>query len=136
MTKVLVATVKPFAPAAVNEIKTVFESAGYECSFFEKYGSQDEFEAAVKDAEAMIIRSDQVTPEIIAAAPNLKIVVRAGAGFDNVNLEAATANDVVVMNTPGQNSNAVAELVLSLVHPSPQQWYYNSHHSSIVLSLP
>ena len=115
MTKVLVATVKPFAPAAVNEIKTVFESAGYECSFFEKYGSQDEFEAAVKDAEAMIIRSDQVTPEIIAAAPNLKIVVRAGAGFDNVNLEAATANDVVVMNTPGQNSNAVAELVLGMM---------------------
>lgn len=115
MIKVLVATVKPFAPAAVKEIKTVFDTAGYECNFFEKYGSQDEFEAAVKDAEAMIIRSDQVTPEVIAAAPNLKIVVRAGAGFDNVNLEAATANDVVVMNTPGQNSNAVAELVLGMM---------------------
>jgi D-3-phosphoglycerate dehydrogenase len=115
MIKVLVATVKPFAPKAVEEIKAVFDAAGYACDFFEKYGSQDDFVAAVKDAEALIVRSDKVTPEVIDAAPNLKIVVRAGAGFDNVNLESASANDVVVMNTPGQNSNAVAELALGMM---------------------
>ena len=115
MTKVLVATVKPFAKAAVDSIKAEFDQAGYECNFFESYGSQDDFVNAVGDAEALIIRSDKVTPEVIAAAPNLKIVVRAGAGFDNVNLEAATEHDVVVMNTPGQNSNAVAELALGMM---------------------
>ncbi len=115
MTKVLVATVKPFAPKAVEAIQAVFNKAGYECNFFEKYGSQDDFVAAVKDAEALIVRSDKVTPEVIGAAPNLKIVVRAGAGFDNVDLPSATANEVVVMNTPGQNSNAVAELALGLM---------------------
>jgi D-3-phosphoglycerate dehydrogenase len=115
MTKVLVATVKPFAPKAVEEIKAVFDAAGYACDFFEKYDNQDEFVAAVKDTEALIIRSDKVTPEVIEAAPNLKIVVRAGAGYDNVNLESATANNVVVMNTPGQNSNAVAELALGMM---------------------
>lgn len=115
MTKVLVATDKPFAKAAVDQIKAVFEAAKYKCVFFEKYGTQENFEAAVTDADAMIIRSDQVTPEVIAAARQLKIVVRAGAGFDNVNLEAATAAGVVVMNTPGQNSNAVAELALGMM---------------------
>lgn len=115
MTKVLVATEKPFAPAAVEEIKVIFKEAGFECAFFEKYNGQDELIAAVVDAEALIIRSDKVTPEVIAAAPNLKIVIRAGAGFDNVNLEAATKNNVVVMNTPGQNSNAVAELALGMM---------------------
>lgn len=115
MTKVLVATEKPFAPAAVEEIKGIFDEAGFECTFFEKYNSQDELITAVADAEALIIRSDKVTPEVIQAAPNLKIVVRAGAGYDNVNLEAATNNNVVVMNTPGQNSNAVAELALGMM---------------------
>jgi len=115
MTKVLVATEKPFASAAVEQIKEIFTEAGYDCTFFEKYNDQDELIAAVSDAEAMIIRSDKVTPEVIAAAPNLKIVVRAGAGYDNVNLEAATNNNVVVMNTPGQNSNAVAELALGMM---------------------
>lgn len=115
MTKVLVATVKPFAKAAVEKIKAEFDNAGFECSFFESYGSQEDFINAVGDAEALIIRSDKVTPEVIQAAPNLKIVVRAGAGFDNVNLEAATARDVVVMNTPGQNSNAVAELAMGMM---------------------
>ncbi len=115
MTKVLVATVKPFAAAAVEQIKAVFAEANYECNFFEKYASQEDFVAAVGEAEALIIRSDKVTPEVIEAAKALKIVVRAGAGFDNVNLEAATANDVVVMNTPGQNSNAVAELALGMM---------------------
>ena len=115
MTKVLVATEKPFAAAAVEQIKGIFTDAGYECVFFEKYNGQDELIAAVADADAMIIRSDKVTPEVIEAAKNLKIVVRAGAGYDNVNLDSATKNNVCVMNTPGQNSNAVAELVLGMM---------------------
>ena len=115
MTKVLVATEKPFAPAAVEQIKAELDKAGFEFSLFEKYSGQAELIEAVKDADALIIRSDKITPEVIEAAKNLKIVVRAGAGFDNVNLEAATANNVVVMNTPGQNSNAVAELALGLM---------------------
>lgn len=115
MTKVLVATVKPFAEAAVNQIKSTFEKAGYDCSFFEKYESQDDLKKAVADADALIIRSDKITEEIMDAAPKLKIVVRAGAGFDNVDLAAATARNIVVMNTPGQNSNAVAELVLGMM---------------------
>ena len=115
MTKVLVATEKPFAATAVEEIKSIFNDARYDCAFFEKYKTQDELIAAVADADAMIVRSDKITPEVIDAAKKLKIVVRAGAGFDNVNLETATKNDVVVMNTPGQNSNAVAELVLGMM---------------------
>jgi D-3-phosphoglycerate dehydrogenase len=115
MAKVLVATVKPFAAKASEEIKAVFDAAGYPCTFLEKYGSQDEFAAAAADAEAMIIRSDKVTPEIIKAAPDLKIVVRAGAGYDNVDLVSASEHGVVVMNTPGQNSNAVAELALGMM---------------------
>lgn len=115
MTKVLIATEKPFAPAAVVEIKAVLDKAGFAYSFFEKYNGQDEFIGAVKDADALIIRSDKVTPEVIAAAAQLKIVVRAGAGYDNVDLNAATTANIVVMNTPGQNSNAVAELALGMM---------------------
>jgi len=115
MTKVLVATEKPFAATAVEEIKSIFNDAGYDCTFFEKYNGQDELIAAVGEADAMIVRSDKITPEVLDAAKNLKIVVRAGAGFDNVNLETAKKNNVVVMNTPGQNSNAVAELVLGMM---------------------
>lgn len=115
MTKVLIATEKPFAAQAVSEIKAVLDTAGFEYSFFEKYNGQDEFIGAVKDADALIIRSDKVTTEVIAAAPQLKIVVRAGAGYDNVDLNAATAANVIVMNTPGQNSNAVAELALGMM---------------------
>ena len=115
MTKVLVATVKPFAKEAVNQIKAVFNNAGYECIFLEKYQDNSEFLEAVKDADALIVRSDKVSPEVLDAAKNLKIVVRAGAGYDNIDLEAATAKGVVVMNTPGQNSNAVAELVLGMM---------------------
>lgn len=115
MTKVLIATEKPFAKAAVDQIKAVFDKVGYESKFFEKYSSKDELIEAVADADAMIVRSDKITPEVLNAAKNLKIVVRAGAGFDNVNLETATANNVVVMNTPGQNSNAVAELALGMM---------------------
>ncbi|MCB2222092.1 MAG: 3-phosphoglycerate dehydrogenase [Bacteroidetes bacterium] len=115
MTKVLVATVKPFAAQAVNGIRQVCEKAGFEMTLLEKYGNQEDLEKAVADADALIIRSDKVTREVIEAGKNLKIVVRAGAGYDNVDLEAATAYNVVVMNTPGQNSNAVAELALGMM---------------------
>ncbi len=115
MTKVLIATVKPFAREAVDQIKKVLDNAGYEYTFLEKYNGEEELIEAVKDADALIIRSDKVTPAVLDAAKNLKIVVRAGAGYDNVDLDAATAKGVVVMNTPGQNSNAVAELVLGMM---------------------
>jgi D-3-phosphoglycerate dehydrogenase len=115
MPKVLVATVKPFAAVAVEGIKKIVSDAGYEFAVLEKYERQDDLINAVKDADALIIRSDKVTREVIAAAERLKIVVRAGAGYDNVDLEAATQKDIVVMNTPGQNSNAVAELVLGMM---------------------
>jgi D-3-phosphoglycerate dehydrogenase len=113
--KVLVATQKPFAAVAVKGIKDILEAAGHEVTVFEKYAEQSDLVAAVADAEAMIIRSDKVTAEVIAAAPKLKIVVRAGAGYDNVDLAAASARGVVVMNTPGQNSNAVAELAIAMM---------------------
>ena len=113
--KVLLATQKPFAAKAVNGKREILEAAGHELVLFEKYAEQSELVAAVADAEALIIRSDKVTAEVIAAAPKLKIVVRAGAGYDNVDLEAATEAGVVVMNTPGQNSNAVAELAIAMM---------------------
>ena len=113
--KVLLATQKPFASKAVEGIVKILTDAGHEVVKLEKYAEQADFVAAVADAEAIIIRSDKVTAEVIAAAPKLKIVVRAGAGYDNVDLAAATAAGVVVMNTPGQNSNAVAELALGLM---------------------
>ena len=113
--KVLVATQKPFAAVAVSGIREILEAAGHEVTVFEKYAEQKDLEAAVGDAEALIVRSDKVTPEVIAAAPRLKIVVRAGAGFDNIDLAAATARGIVVMNTPGQNSNAVAELAVAMM---------------------
>lgn len=113
--KVLLATQKPFAAAAVKGIKDILEGAGHEVALLEKYEAQSDLVAAVADAEAIIIRSDKVTAEVIAAAPKLKIVVRAGAGYDNVDLAAASAAGVVVMNTPGQNSNAVAELAIAMM---------------------
>ncbi|MBN2638578.1 MAG: 3-phosphoglycerate dehydrogenase [Bacteroidales bacterium] len=115
MTKVLIATEKPFAKVASDQIRTIFEEAGYEYNFLEKYTDKSELLNAVQDAEAIIIRSDKITSEVIEAAPKLKIVVRAGAGYDNVDLTAATEKDVVVMNTPGQNANAVAELVFGMM---------------------
>jgi D-3-phosphoglycerate dehydrogenase len=115
MTKVLVATDKPFAAEAVTKIKEVVQNAGFEFALLEKYTEVAQFLDAVKDADALIVRSDLVTPEVLDAAKELKIVVRAGAGFDNINLEAATAHNVVVMNTPGQNANAVAELVVGMM---------------------
>ncbi|MEA3447263.1 MAG: NAD(P)-dependent oxidoreductase [Bacteroidota bacterium] len=115
MKKILVATVKPFAPDAVTGIKDICKSAGYDLTVLEKYDGQDALIEAVKDANGLIIRSDKVTAEVINAAENLEVVVRAGAGYDNVDLEVATKNNVVVMNTPGQNSNAVAELALGMM---------------------
>ncbi|MCQ2146114.1 MAG: NAD(P)-binding domain-containing protein [Bacteroidales bacterium] len=113
--KVLVATQKPFAAAAVNGIKDILGKAGHEVVLFEKYADETALIEAVADADAMIIRSDKVTPAVLDAAKNLKIVVRAGAGYDNVDLASATAHNVVVENTPGQNSNAVAELALAMM---------------------
>ena len=113
--KILLATQKPFAAAAVAGIKEIAEGAGHEVVLLEKYAAQSDLVAAVADADAMIIRSDKVTAEVLDAAAKLKIVVRAGAGYDNVDLAAATAHGVVVMNTPGQNSNAVAELALAMM---------------------
>lgn len=113
--KILLATQKPFAAAAVAGIREIVEGAGHELAVFEKYEAQADLVAAVSDCEAMIIRSDKVTAEVLDAAKKLKIVVRAGAGYDNVDLAAATAHGVVVMNTPGQNSNAVAELALAMM---------------------
>lgn len=115
MTKVLVATEKPFAKAAVDQIKIIIEKAGFDFALLEKYTDKADFLAAAKDATAMIVRSDDVSSEVVQAAKALKIVVRAGAGYDNLDLEACSANDVVAMNTPGQNSNAVAELVFGML---------------------
>ena len=113
--KVLLATQKPFSAAAVAGIEDILTKAGHSLVKLEKYADQSELVAAVADVQALIIRSDKVTAEVLDAAPELKIVVRAGAGFDNVDLEAATAHGVVVMNTPGQNSNAVAELAIAMM---------------------
>ena len=113
--KVLIATEKPFAKTAVEGIESILKEANYEVVRLEKYADKSELLAAVADVDALIIRSDKVTAEVIEAAKQLKIVVRAGAGFDNVDLAAATAHNVVVMNTPGQNSNAVAELALGMM---------------------
>ncbi len=115
MKKVLVATEKPFAPAAVKSIKEVLDKAGYELVLLEKYADKADLLTAVADADALIIRSDKASREVIEAAPKLKIIIRAGAGYDNIDLAAATEKGVVAMNTPGQNSNAVAELVFGMM---------------------
>ncbi|RLD62725.1 MAG: 3-phosphoglycerate dehydrogenase [Bacteroidetes bacterium] len=115
MAKVLVATVKPFAPAAVEQIKEIADKAGYEVQLLEKYADQSDFVNAVIDVDALIVRSDKVTREVIESGKKLKVVVRAGAGYDNLDLEAATKKGVVAMNTPGQNSNAVAELAIGMM---------------------
>ena len=121
--KVLVATEKPFAKIAVDGIRKEVEAAGYELALLEKYTEKQALLDAVKDANAIIIRSDIIDKEVFDAAPNLKIVVRAGAGYDNVDLEGATAHGVCVMNTPGQNSNAVAELVFGMLIMAVRNFY-------------
>jgi len=113
--KVLVATFKPFDKTAVDNISKICQEAGYELALLESYTDPKALIEAAANADALIVRSDEVTPEVFAAAKNLKIVVRAGAGFDNVHLQAATEHGAVVMNTPGQNANAVAELVFGLM---------------------
>lgn len=115
MKKVLVATEKPFAPVAIEGIKEVLDKAGYELALLEKYTDKSQLLDAVSNADALIIRSDKVDAEVLDAAKSLKIVVRAGAGYDNIDLDAATQHGVVAMNTPGQNSNAVAELVFGML---------------------
>jgi len=113
--KVLVATEKPFAKVAVEGIRQIVEDAGYKLALLEKYTNDSEFYAAVADADALIVRSDKVTKEVVDHAQKLKIVVRAGAGYDNLDLPACTAKGIVAMNTPGQNSNAVAELAVGMM---------------------
>lgn len=113
--KILVATEKPFAKRAVEGIREIVEEAGYRLALLEKYTDRAQLLEAVADADALIVRSDKVTSEVIDAAKQLRIVVRAGAGYDNVDLAAATARGIVVMNTPGQNSNAVAELAVAMM---------------------
>ena len=113
--KVLVATEKPFAKVAVDGIRKIVEDAGFELCLLEKYTDVAEFYKAVADVDALIVRSDKVTKEVVDAANNLKIVVRAGAGYDNLDLAACTAKNIVAMNTPGQNSNAVAELAVGMM---------------------
>ena len=121
--KVLVATEKPFAAAAVEGIKKEIEGAGNELVLLEKYTEKAQLLDAVKDVDAMIIRSDKADAEVLEAAKNLKIVVRAGAGYDNIDLAAATAHNIVAENTPGQNSNAVAELVFGLLVFAVRNFY-------------
>ena len=113
--KILVATEKPFAAAAVNGIRNIVTEAGHELALLEKYTDKKQLLTAVADVDALIVRSDKVTAEVIAAAPQLKIVVRAGAGYDNLDLAACSERGIVAMNTPGQNSNAVAELVIAMM---------------------
>ena len=121
--KVLIATEKPFAKVAVDGIRKEIEAAGYELVLLEKYTEKAQLLDAVKDVNAIIIRSDIVDKEVLDAAKELKIVVRAGAGYDNVDLAEATAHDVCVMNTPGQNSNAVAELAFGMMIMAVRNFY-------------
>ena len=130
--KVLVATEKPFAKVAVDGIREVVEKNGYELALLEKYTDVNDLYAAVADADAMIVRSDKVTKEVLDHAKNLKIVVRAGAGYDNLDLEACTAKGVVAMNTPVQNSNAVAELVMGMLVYCVRNFYNGKSGSELM----
>ena len=130
--KVLIATEKPFAAAAVEGIGKEIEGAGHELALLEKYTEKAQLLDAVKDVDALIIRSDKATAEVFDAAKNLKIVVRAGAGYDNIDLAAATAHNVVAENTPGQNSNAVAELVLGLLVYGARNFYNGKSGSELM----
>lgn len=121
--KVLVATEKPFAKTAVDGITKVIEDAGLTLCLLEKYTDRSQLLDAVKDAEALIVRSDKIDREVIEAAPALKVIVRAGAGYDNIDLEAASERGIVVENTPGQNSNAVAELVFGMAVMAVRNMY-------------
>jgi D-3-phosphoglycerate dehydrogenase len=126
MKKILVATDKPFAKVAIDQIREIVEGAGHQLALLEKYTTVEQLLDAVKDANAMIVRSDLVTKQVVETAKELKIVVRAGAGYDNLDLDACTANGVVAMNTPGQNANAVAELVFGMMVMSARNNYNGS----------
>jgi D-3-phosphoglycerate dehydrogenase / 2-oxoglutarate reductase len=115
MAKILVATDKPFAKVAVDGIRKIVEGAGFELALLEKYTDKADLLKAVADVDAIIVRSDIISADVVEAAKNLKIVVRAGAGYDNLDLAACSAKGVVAMNTPGQNSNAVAELAIGMM---------------------
>ena len=121
--KILIATQKPFAPAAVEGIKKEAQAAGHDVALLESYTEKSQLLDAVSDADALIIRSDIVDEEVFSAAKQLKIVVRAGAGYDNIDLAAATAHNVVAENTPGQNANAVAELVFGMLVAAVRNFY-------------
>ena len=123
MAKILIATEKPFSKVAVDGIKKVIDEAGMELALLEKYTEKSQLLEAVADADALIVRSDKVDAEVVEAAKNLKIVVRAGAGFDNLDLEACTKANVVAMNTPGQNANSVAELVFGMLVMAVRNFY-------------
>jgi len=129
--KVLVATEKPFAASAVDGIRKEIESAGHELSLLEKYTEKQQLLDAVKSADAIIVRSDKITADVIDAADNLKIVVRAGAGYDNIDLSHAKERGVVVENTPGQNSNAVSELVFGLLVYAVRGFYNGKSGSEL-----
>lgn len=129
--KVLVATEKPFAKVAVDGICKVIADAGYQTKLLEKYAERRDLLEAVQDADALIVRSDKVDAEVFDAAKNLKIVVRAGAGYDNIDLDAATAHGVCVENTPGQNSNAVAELVFGMAVMAVRNMYNGTSGSEL-----
>lgn len=131
MKKILVATEKPFASVAVSGIREIVEKSGNQLALLEKYTEKQQLLDAVKDADAIIVRSDIISRDVVEAAKNLKIVVRAGAGYDNLDLEACTDHQVVAMNTPGQNSNAVAELALGLMVYSARNFYNGKSGSEL-----
>ena len=130
--KVLIATEKPFAPVAVKGIKETFDMAGYACETLEKYTDKAQLLAAVADCQGLIVRSDIIDAEVMDAAPELKIIVRAGAGYDNIDLAAATAGKIVVLNTPAQNANAVAELVIGLLIYTMRQRFNGKSGSELM----
>lgn len=132
MAKILIATEKPFSKVAVDGIRKVVEEAGFELALLEKYTEKSQLLAAVADADGLIVRSDEVDAEVLDAAKQLKIVVRAGAGYDNLDLAACTAHQVVAMNTPGQNANSVAELVFGLLVYSVRKFYDGSSGTELL----
>ena len=129
--KILIATEKPFASEAVEGVKNVADIAGYDLVLLEKYTEKSQLIGAVADVDAMIIRSDKADKDVLDAANKLKVIVRAGAGYDNIDLAAATANGIVAMNTPGQNSNAVAELALGMIVMAARNMYNGKSGSEL-----
>ena len=129
--KVLIATEKPFADNALKAIKAEIEQAGHQPVVLEKYTEQQSLLNAVKDVEALIVRSDKITVEVLDAAPKLKIIVRAGAGYDSIDTVYAKQKGVIVENTPGQNANAVAELVFGLLVYAVRSFYNGKSGSEL-----